>query len=85
MQQPSQDREPPVVVQRRAGWHAVIPADLKPPDHTRALKPSEEQSDPAAGRPARRDPLVDEILTQISELELLPVEPMHQLDRLAHQ
>ncbi|MGB0097704.1 MAG: hypothetical protein WBP81_34855, partial [Solirubrobacteraceae bacterium] len=48
------------------------------------MRPREEQ--PAATLAgAAGDPLVNEVLAKVRELELLAIEPEHELDRLGHQ
>ena len=85
VQKPPENREPSLVLKRLAGWHAVVPRDLERADNPRALKPRQEQPHPPANERPGRDPLVDEILPKIAQLEVLRVEPEHKLDRFGHE
>ena len=85
MQQPAEDREALLVIDRRAGREPIVPIGVQRTGHVRAPRPREEKPDAAALPGAAGDPLIHEVLARIGELELLVIEPDHELDRLGHQ
>lgn len=85
VQQAAQGRETLLVGDRLARRNSIVPRDGQATGDARSREPDQEQADAATHPGTSGDPLIDEVLSQISELELILVQPEHERDRLADE